>query len=517
MAKKRKSQHQSMQTASMQNPAQTFMEARRKLEEAEQLRQARKLDKAQRICEALLKEHDDYTGAMHTLGLIYADKHNYNQALIYLTRASMLNPDDYATLTALSGVYLRLQAPILAARTLEQARALKPDDANILATLGEIYREDREYEAAAQAYRQAIALDNTLFAADMGLGLVCDDMGELEEAAACFIKLLKRGARSIKVIHGLTQLPASFFNSGLLNLIDKAKPDPGEDKASFESALLFTRAPALDKAGRHEEAWHDLLKANAAEHEKLGRKRQEGRAFENMLLDGVRKTPIPTKIEPAPDGETQSLFILGPSRSGKTTVERLLAACDGVKRGYENPIVEHSVGQTFRQAGLPTRVNLIELPPVLDDAWRKLYLADITRRAPDARVFTNTLPGHIHSALRLAVTQPSARFIFVKRNPDDLALRIFMKKYRSTHSYAYDLKEIRDYITWYHAMIDALAERLPETSRVITYEAMIEDPSHLFEAASALCGISQPAGPLPQIGDDRGCAQPYKSLMARPV
>jgi tetratricopeptide (TPR) repeat protein len=108
------------------------------LDRAEQLRLEGKLDRAQKICETLLRAHPDYMAALHTLGLIYADKKNYERSLDYLVRAVMLNPRSWSTLTALSGVYLELDANEMAAQALEQARDIKPQDANVLVTLGEI-------------------------------------------------------------------------------------------------------------------------------------------------------------------------------------------------------------------------------------------------------------------------------------------------------------------------------------------------------------------------------------------
>ena len=97
-----------------------------RLEHAEQLRLQGKLDRAQRVCKSLLREHPDYMAALHTIGLIYADKGNHQQSLNSLVRAAMLNPRSWSTLTALSGVYLELKATEMAAHTLEQARAIRP-------------------------------------------------------------------------------------------------------------------------------------------------------------------------------------------------------------------------------------------------------------------------------------------------------------------------------------------------------------------------------------------------------
>jgi tetratricopeptide (TPR) repeat protein len=246
-------------TATESNP---LLEARKKLEEAEGLRRRRKLDRAQRICEGVLKRYPDYVGALHTLGLVLADKHEYAQSLPYLVQAAMLNPKDWTTLTALSGVYLRLGARVMAARTLEQAVERKPGDANILATLGEIYRDNREYEAAAIAYRRVLSLDESPHAAAFGLGHCCTHLGELAEAAAAFKGVLKHYPHSINVLYSLSQLPPSLVRLDLLSLLEHARAEEAEDPEDFQSSYAFTEAAALDKIGRHAEAWDCLIAAN---------------------------------------------------------------------------------------------------------------------------------------------------------------------------------------------------------------------------------------------------------------
>src|SRR5262249_22437924 len=135
------------------------------LQEAEQLRQQRKFSRAQAICESLVRRYPDYVAALHTLGLIHADKENYQRAFDCLARAAMLNPESWTTLTALSGVYLRLGANEMAAQVLEQARRLQPRDVSILVTLGEIYLEEREYQLAQETHRQALDIEPNLLAA----------------------------------------------------------------------------------------------------------------------------------------------------------------------------------------------------------------------------------------------------------------------------------------------------------------------------------------------------------------
>jgi Flp pilus assembly protein TadD len=93
-------------THSFRQPAQTVTAGFIRVDQAKQLRQQKKLDRAQRICESLVREHPDYVAALHTLGLVPADKENCEQALNYPVRAAMLNPRAWATLTALRGIYV---------------------------------------------------------------------------------------------------------------------------------------------------------------------------------------------------------------------------------------------------------------------------------------------------------------------------------------------------------------------------------------------------------------------------
>jgi len=500
------------QKASGSNPLQdSFM----RLKEAEQLRQQGKLDRAQRICESLVREHPEYMGALHTLGLVLADKHNYLHALTYLVRAAMLNPRSWTTLTALSGVYLALDAREMAAQALEQARAIKPDDANVLTTLGEIYREEREYELARDAYRQAVALEPGLVPAAIGLGWICSHIGQHAEAADVFEGLVKRGIRSLDVLHALTSLPASLVGIDVLAELGKVVREPSQEQATFESAAAFVRAAALDKAGRHAQAWEVLVPANRTLFPAMRQELEERKQREQASLAWLRDARSTAQGSgTANGGRAISLFILGPSRSGKTAMENLVSTLAGVKRGYENPIVENAVRHTFQSSALLASGFLEDLPPELDPLCCETYHEELARRAGSASVFTNTHPGRIYDVARMVSVFRNVRFIFVKRDLDDVLLRIYMRRYNKGNAYAYDLKSARDHVVWYHQMMDLLAQKLPDIVRVIRYEDMIADPAAALRMAAELCGLPAHDGPLPPLGDDRGCAAPYRQLMA---
>ena len=93
--------------------------------------------------------------------------------------------------------------------------------------------------------------------------------------------------------------------------------------------------------------------------------------------------------------------------------------------------------------------------------------------------------------------------------------RIYLTKYLYGNPYAYDLKAIRDYLAWYNAMIDLTAEKLPDIARVVSYEAMADDPAATLRAVAEFCGLSLNDNAVPSLPNDRGCCAPYHEFMGQ--
>jgi hypothetical protein len=313
-------------------------------------------------------------------------------------------------------------------------------------------------------------------------------------------------------VFAIANLSPSASPVDVLDQLGKVARDNNEDTSEFESSVAFTRAAALDRKGRYEEAWQLLVPANEAIFARRRKDLSDAVERQRASVQRLKNLPI-RNVNVAGKNDIRSLFILGPSRSGKTSVERLVAALDGVKRGYENPIVENAIRRTFQSSALLTSNNFENLPDQLLPLCREIYLEELQQRAGTATVFTNTHPGRIHDVARLVSILPNARFIFVKRDVEDTILRMYMRRYDRGNSHSYDLAAARDHVIWYHQMIDLLSEKLPKHTRVIRYEDMVANPTATLQTAAELCELSMQHGPLPTIGDDRGCALPYRALM----
>ena len=491
----------------------SLLRARSNVQEAERLRLAGKLDRAESICSGLLREFPDYVAALQTMGLVLADRSQDDRALTFLQRAFMLNPDEPNILTALSGVCLNLGAHRMAAKVLDQARQLAPDDANILAMLGEIYRADKEYELSKKAYEAALRIDPAFVAAETGLATSLMHIGQLSEATAILERLVRQGSRSIPLVYMLSEMPSSVTHLGLLALLDEIRVTAAQYDPKLNAQLAFTRAHIYDRAGRYEEAWAHLKEGRRYNYSENRRQYQTIRQFHARLLELARRSGGTPDADDRLSDLPISLFIVGPSRSGKTSLERLVGTLPDVARGYENPIVENAVRRTFQTAGFPTSSLLVELPPPLSPLFKKFYCEELRQRAGSAKILTNTLPERNEDAFRIASEIPNARFVFIKRDIDDVCLRIFMRLYRTGNPHSSELRDTRDHVTFCHDMIDVMAEKLPRVSRVVNYEDMVADPAATLTKIAELCRVETIGGDLPAIGDDRGCAAPYRERM----
>src|SRR5215813_4991266 len=88
--------------------------AHMRLCEADELRQNGKFDRAQRICESLIREHPDYMAAYHSLRFIHFAKKHLDRFFAHQSLAVIINPRSWNALTALAEVCVKLDATDMA-------------------------------------------------------------------------------------------------------------------------------------------------------------------------------------------------------------------------------------------------------------------------------------------------------------------------------------------------------------------------------------------------------------------
>ena len=339
------------------------------------------------------------------------------------------------------------------------------------------------------------------------LGRIAEAAGALEHAHAC-------KPTSVAILYALSQLPPSSIDVNILEELEKVRKEAEQVQDDFDTFVAFTRAAALDRQGRHAEAWMALQEANRREFPKHEAEyRKQIARMHAAQRDAIQTVAHADSGRGTPQSNPLSIFIVGPSRSGKTTVERLLGQLEGVKCGYESRLVERASRRTSQLSGLLTMRNPSDLPKELDDRFRIFYAEEVQDFAQGARIVSDTYPAMIPYVGRVAKALSNVRFIFVRRDRYDCALRIFMKHYRAGNSYAYDIKTIFHYVAWYYEMVELWLQKFPEMSLSIDYENAVAEPKATLSRIVEFCGANMRGGVPSDLGDDRGCARAYREFI----
>jgi tetratricopeptide (TPR) repeat protein len=491
--------------------------------------------------------HPRSVSTLNNLGIVLCHLKRPKDALETFERAHALDPTDPNTLNNRGNALLDLNQPEAALVSFDAATKLQPRfvnayinrgralsrlgrhedalanynqalvfaplDAAIHYNRGGIQYKLHRWEEALTSFDKAIALNPHYIEALTARGHLLMRLGRHAEAAQMFNDLFKvGGAHSIDALVALSSLPSHVKID--LPEIDKMIGAGYGDEAQ-SNKVLFVRAAALDKLDRHAEAWECLTLANRRIFETCQADVNAETERLRATLDRLRNTPVTTTTGSIERNYVTSLFVLGPSRSGKTVLERLVSVLPGVRRGYESLCaVDDAIRRTLEANALPANTMFEDIPETLHGFCREAYADQDIRQDRSTSIVTNTLPIRIYTADLMVGVFPNVRFLCVKRNIEDTILRMYQRTYDTGNGYAYDLKTARNYVVCYHQAIDLLCEKFPQLVRTVWYEEMVTDPAGTLRAVAEFLGTPVPDGPLPPLTDDRGCAAPYSSFMA---
>jgi hypothetical protein len=265
-------------------------------------------------------------------------------------------------------------------------------------------------------------------------------------------------------------------------------------------------------SGKWLQAWTTLTEINRHVWERVREERVEESLHEKRALASLQThTPQPLLEDKS---RPTLLFILGTSRSGKTVVESALSGFGDVHRGMENAFVRNALSFARRNAAMVGSGIASDDSHEVRTLFRQSYCEALDQRVSGHKIFTTTSPGLIRRAAWLADTLPNVRFLFVTRDTLDTVLSLMLKQYKKGNYYSYQLEASFEHIEWYHQMISEFATTYPGISRTVSYEDIVTAPEIIYQAVKELCDVRiDMSKAMPILGDDRSCAQPYRSLL----
>ena len=170
---------------------------------------------------------------------------------------------------------------------------------------------------------------------------------------------------------------------------------------------------------------------------------------------------------------------MGPSKSGKSSVEHILSESSHVKTLYE--VIKHNELLKNNDCGKDSSELLFE--NLFSQSEGKLFYQGY-------KVVTSTNPGSIFYSDYLMDMLPNAYFIIVKRDLRDVSPEIFTSDYNTENHYSYDVNEISKYLDVYNRACETLALKVPARCLTISFEDIIQAPKDVVDQISSLVGSS---------------------------
>lgn len=470
------------------------------------------------------------------LGVALNAAGQHEKAIAALDRAIAHKPD-YAEAYSNKGMALRaLKRFGEAVDIYRQAVRLKPSEAGFHFNLANSLRDAGYLFDAESAYRRAVHLRPRYAAAINGLAAALDNEGRAPEVLELLDRALQelpddprlhlRRGRALYHLNRLPEAAAAFrraieldprFGEGHLHLsymvrhdgrdaeIEAAATLFADESAAAEERIFagFALGKALTDIDDHEGAIAAYAAANALNRATVAKSPE--RATAELGRDAAR---FEDASAPRPDGgfyEATPIFVVGLPRSGKTTVETILARHPAIEGVGELPTLSRLVGE------LKSEIGDTPISGVPSDRFTELgraYMREAQSLATPGMRIVDTLPSNFRHIGYIRLALPNARIIRSLRPRAEHIIAIYEKYFTSNgYEWSNDLGELSAYYDAFESQMAAWHGLFPGRIYEIDLLRLRDDRKGEINRLLDFCGLGWSEACMgearsePQLGD----------------
>ncbi|HAG72949.1 MAG TPA: hypothetical protein DCL66_12170, partial [Gammaproteobacteria bacterium] len=365
-----------------------------------------------------------------------------------------------------------------------KALDLKPDYAEAYSNMGISLNEQGKLDGAIEAYNKAISIKPDYAEAYSNMGVTLQEQGKLDEAIEAYKKALAIKPDYAEAAKNLVKLPIGSID-GKIILGLKKQFSILCPKIEDRSQRLFFEANVLSHNSQYDDAFEVFVEANRIKSNDVASSVKNLTQKYDMVTRRIQRwSPDPERQGGSP---VKKLFLLGPSGSGKSSLEKLLIGILNVCPMFEN-INLNAVTETDPLKGKSKKLNMAEIfyndeKGLLDNGHNL-----VTSTSPESMFYADLLLDRLANSF----------CVLIKRDQTDIASEIFIREYRKGNFYSYDHSSIQEYLNTYMAIWEEVKRKAPQRTLEIDYEDVLTKPQETLEQISRFTAVNFHLDDTPQ-------------------
>lgn len=379
-----------------------------------------------------------------------------------------------------------------AIRCLTQVSMTRPISTDAVAALVNCYVDIDAFGDAEDLLLKVIDIEPSNPHLHYELALLYRHFGELDKAASCFETTLSLAPDAATVYYNYARIKRFGIDDPVIGKMQQCLaelPAQGETDSQLKdkTELLFALGKVAEDCQQYDQAfsyWRtaNTLKRRSFEYD-IGDDRKRVAAIKKVFNKNlIDKLQLDATSGPTP------IFILGMPRAGSTLCEQILSSHAEIHGLGELTLLPELLGELADSLKTPfphvmTRVDKRRLQELKDK-----YMAHVIGKI-DRRFFTDKLPSNFRLVGLIRILFPQSLVIHAHRNPIDTGFSCYKHLFSGAQKFAYDLKEIKQYIQLYQELMAYWHGLLPGTIHDLGYEDLVTDPESTVKAMLSFCGL----------------------------
>jgi len=407
----------------------------------------------------------------------------FKEALQLLERAVALAPDDIPTRNALALCLQRLNRPAEALQHTDYLLKRHPELGFVHANRGNALIALGQLSRAWASHLRALELEPDSIAALAALASIASHRGSHEEARSWAQQALAIVPRftDAMIIVATADLAAGELDRSE-SLLRELLADPrvsAVGKARANGLL----GDVLDKRGQYTEAFAAYVERNEALrriHDGFSKSTRLVTYASELVTTISNTTAVRYRRADSSDsgaGVAGHVFLLGFPRSGTTLLEVVLEGHPQVVSLDEHELLIEAIGRFMGNARDLTaleRAGENELQVLRQAYWKRVREAEVE---VSGKVFVDKYPMNTLKLPLIARLFPSAQILFACRDPREVALACFRRRFRMNAA-TYELLTLESLAALYEAtmrLADSMRPAFGVDWHTVRYESLMAD------------------------------------------